>query len=50
MHEIGLCLSDAEALRTQWLKGVAITNTHIKRFERASDQAEMNRLIEDGKI
>lgn len=49
-HEIGLCLSDAEALRTQWAKGKAITNADLKRFERNVENHNLDRLIDEGKI
>lgn len=32
-HDIGLCLKDAEALHTQWSRGVAITNKEVRQFE-----------------
>jgi hypothetical protein len=49
-HEIGLCLADAESLRTQWVKGKAITNSELKRFESAVASNELDRMIEEGKI
>ncbi len=33
-HPIGLCLSDAESLRTQWSRGRAILASEAKNFER----------------
>lgn len=50
MHEFGLCLSDAEALRTQWAKGRAITNSDLKRFEKSVADRELDQLIDEGKI
>jgi hypothetical protein len=50
MHEFGLCLSDAESLRTQWAKGRAITNTDLKRFEKNQESRDLDRLIDEGKI
>ncbi len=50
MHDIGLCLADAEALRTQWLKGKAVTNTDLKNFERNQGYAEVERLAREGKL
>lgn len=50
VHELGLCLADAEGLRTQWAKGKAITNADIKRFERAVESNSLDQMIEEGKI
>jgi 5-methylcytosine-specific restriction endonuclease McrA len=50
LHEIGVCLSDAESLRTQWARGRAVTNSELKRFERAVENHELDRLIDEGKI
>ena len=36
-HSIGLCLSRAESLHTQWAKGQAITQTDIRRYEHNAD-------------
>lgn len=41
MHAFGLCLRDAEALRTQWLKGRAITQADVRRFERNQEHASI---------
>lgn len=32
-HPIGLCLSDAEALHTQWFRGRSITRNDVRQFE-----------------
>jgi len=44
-HEFGLCLKDAETLRTQTLRGKAITGTMVKTFEKSLQQAELNDQI-----
>lgn len=49
-HEFGLCLSDAEALHTQWFHGKAITNSDLKRFEKNVESASLDQLINEGKI
>lgn len=48
MHDIGLALRDAEALRTQWLKGRAITMRDIQNFEKANHYQEQLDRIERG--
>lgn len=50
MHDIGLCLSDAEALRTQWAKGRAITRTDIKNYEANQHFTSQLERIEAGEI
>lgn len=49
-HSIGLALKDAESLRTQWLKGKAITMRDVRDFERQDGYAEQMRKIEAGEI
>ncbi len=44
LHDIGLCLADAEALRTQWFHDKAITEKDVKRF---ADNNDFNNLIND---
>lgn len=50
LHDIGLCLADAEALRTQWAKGKAITETDLRNFARARDTQQTLEAIERGEI
>lgn len=40
-HSFGLCLKDAETLRTQAVRGVAITNTRVRDFEKKNAFAEL---------
>lgn len=47
LHDIGLCLADAEALRTQWANGKAITNSDIRNYEQNHDRQELLRSIEE---
>lgn len=44
-HTFGLCLNNAETLRTQMLKGKAITGTMVKTFEKSQQQQELNDQI-----
>lgn len=48
MHDIGHCLANAESLRTQFLKGRAITSVHVKNFEKNLNQVELIREAEKG--
>ena len=48
MHDIGHCLSNAESLRTQFLKGKAVTSQHVKNFEKNMNQVELMRDAEKG--
>lgn len=50
LHEIGLCLSDAESLRTQWAKGKAISNQDLKRYEQNQSYADIVDASKEGKI
>lgn len=49
-HAFGPCLADAETLRTQWLKGRALTTGDIRRFERHQDQRDLLDAIERGDV
>jgi len=49
-HDIGLCLSNAESLHTQWKKGRAISMKDAKEFERKDHYSEQLRKIENGEI
>lgn len=46
MHDFGVCLKDAHALRTQWLKGRQITGADIKRFEKAQEHQSILESID----
>lgn len=50
MHAIGFCLRDCESLRTQWLKGRAITGNDVRRFEKQQEQVEILAAIERGEV
>lgn len=44
-HSVPLALRDAESLRTQWLKGRAITTQDVRNFEKVSHmQAQLERI------
>ncbi len=49
-HPIGLCLKDAEALRTQWARGSAITNSQIKQMEKSQHYQDQITRIEKGEL
>jgi hypothetical protein len=49
-HPVGLCLRDAESLRTQWLRGKAITRNDVKRFEQNQERLNLMQAIERGEI
>lgn len=48
LHEIGLCLSDAEALRTQWFHNKAITERDVKSFTESANMNELNEALKKG--
>ena len=50
MHDIGCCLSDAEALRTQWLRGKAVTENDIKRYSKNQEQQDLIDAIDRGEV
>lgn len=45
-HPMSLCLHDAESLHTQMTRGVAVTSTMVKQFEKKSEFAELMDNIE----
>lgn len=49
-HSFGFCLMDAETLRTQMLRGKAITNTMVRSFEKANQTQELIKDIEENGI
>lgn len=46
-HSFGLCLKDAETLRTQMIKNIYITNASLKKFERKLEEIENDKMIEN---
>lgn len=46
-HPIGLCLNDAEGLRTQMLNGKAITTTMVRQFEKQNQMKESFEAIDE---
>lgn len=48
MHYIGHCLANAESLRTQFLKGRAITSRDVKNFEGISNSVQLIKDAEKG--
>lgn len=50
LHDIGLCLSDAEALRTQWARGKAITNADLKNYDQSQEANALHEAIKRGEV
>lgn len=50
LHPIGLCLSNAESLRTQMLRGRAITSRDVSNFEKQTDFQSQIERIERGEL
>lgn len=49
-HQIGLCLKDAESLRTQWARGQQITGAAIKNYESTQHYREQLERIDRGEL
>lgn len=49
-HAFGLCLSDAETLRTQWARGRAVTGTMVRSAEKTIAHQELLRDIQENGI
>lgn len=49
-HSIGLCLRDAESLRTQWLRNKPITKTAVRQFEHVQIFEENLKHIQENGI
>ena len=47
-HQIGLALRDCESLRTQYMKGQAITFKDVKTFETAESLNKLNQDLKNG--
>lgn len=50
LHSIGLCLSNAEALHTQFLRGKAITGNDVRQFEKQNHYADQAARIKAGEL
>ena len=50
LHDVGLCLADAEALHTQMKRGKAITNADVRNFEQSHERARLQNSIQAGEI
>lgn len=48
LHSIGLCLSNAESLRTQWLRNQPVTANDVKNFERKVNSIETQKALING--
>lgn len=49
-HPIGLCLADAEALRTQWARGKTITRNDVRDFEQRDRTRSLLEQIDRGEL
>lgn len=49
-HQVGLALKDAETLHTQWKKGLQITSTKMRQFEKHQEHDDIREAIREGKI
>lgn len=49
-HPIGNCLADAEALRTQWVKGKSITRNDVRQFEKSDQLRDLHEAVMKGEI
>lgn len=49
-HDISCCLADAESLRTQMVRGKAITRSDLRRYEQAQERNSLREAIERGEI
>ena len=47
-HSFGLCLSNAETLRTQMLRGKPITSLDVRNFEKTQNAIQINESIKNG--
>ncbi len=50
LHDISLCLKNAESLRTQWLSGKMITHVEVKNMEARSHTVSQLQRIESGEL
>ncbi len=48
LHDIGLCLSDCESLRTQWKTNTQVTSTKVKSFEKVVSQIDLANEMKKG--
>lgn len=46
LHDFGLCLSDAESLRTQWLAGSPVTDGMVKEYRQKASQPREKGIAE----
>lgn len=46
-HDFGLCLKDAETLRTQMLRGRAITGSMVRSFEKSQSTSDTLKMIQE---
>lgn len=49
-HSIGLCLKDAETLKTQWLRKKPITKNMVREYDRNQGQIELSEAIKRGEV
>lgn len=49
-HPINLCLTDAEGLHTQWVRGKAITGNDVRQFEKTDGYRSQMERIKSGEL
>jgi hypothetical protein len=49
-HPLSFALKDAEGLRTQWLRGRAVTGVDVRRFEQRQQQVDLLDAIDRGEV
>lgn len=48
VHAIGLCLKDAESLRTQMVRGKTVTTNDVRNFEKMQNITNLTKAVRDG--
>jgi hypothetical protein len=48
LHAVSLCLKDCESLRTQMVRGRAVTSNDVRNFEKQQNVYELTKAIRDG--
>jgi hypothetical protein len=49
-HSLGLCLKDAESLHSQWQRGIQVTNSKIKQYEKQNSIQETIDLLSQREV
>lgn len=48
LHAVSLCLKDCESLRTQMVRGRAVTTNDVRNFEKQQNTFELQKAVRDG--